>query len=300
MRIVKIILLATCVVAFFGTSYSQNDSKVYITQTINKIYYSVYVNPVVLETLDTGSAKDYVAGDDYAVNDLVRIPVQIGSDKNAHVVYAKIIGQVPDDFIAGLNDKLIEESKKRFGEKNVEAWPEQYMEKQPWGIKYDEKTINCKYYILNTIAGFKPRIDYSELGEGTSIPASDGLISFEITGPQSTDNNNFKVVRISDFTVNNYTLVLKSKVKPGKKGKNVAKEVQNDLTKENKVVTKLVSKDIQTEAEERDASILEAWEKFFSPEIKDDLISNSDNYFKENVNSTIEDFFAEMDEKLEQ
>ena len=270
----------------------------YVTETSEKIYYAVYVNPVVLETLDAGSARDYVMNGVYSIGDLVKIPVQVGSDKNGHTVYAKIIGQVPDDFIAGINDKVFEESKKRFGEENVEAWPEQYLERNPWGIKYDEKTIACEYYIISSLSGFKPRIDLAELGEGTTIPASDGLICFNITRAQPTDDNSFKVEQISDFTASNFSLVLKNKVKSGKKGKNVTKKAQNDLTRENKTVSKIISKDIETEAEGRDESILEAWQKFFSPEIKDDLISTSDKFLKQNINSTVENFFIKMDENL--
>jgi Sec7-like guanine-nucleotide exchange factor len=87
-------------------------------------------------------------------------------------------------------------------------------------------------------------------------------------------------------------------VKPGKKGKNIAKDVQNDLTREDKSVSKLIFKNIKTTAEKRDASIIEAWQNFFNPEIKDELISTSDKFLKQNINTTIEKFFIEVDENL--
>jgi hypothetical protein len=295
MRIVKSLLVAASILVFSGISFSQSNSKVYITEITSKIYYSVYVNPVVLETLDTASAKDYVMNGDYLLDDLVKIPVQVGSEKNARTVYAKIIGQVSDEYIASINDKVFVESKNRFGEENVEVWPEQYLTRKPWGIKYDEKTIACKYYIFNSLSGFLPRIDEAEFGEGSTIPSSEGLICFNIN---RVNDNNFRVEQISDFTTSSFSLVLKSKVKPGKKGKNIAKDVQNDLTREDKTVSKLIFKEIKTTAEKRSASVLEAWQIFFSPEIKDDLISTSDKFLKQNINTTIEKFFIEVDENL--
>lgn len=297
MRLIKSILVTTFVMAFFGTSYAQNSSKVYIGQTTDKFYYSVYVNPVVLETLDTDTAKDYVKNGDYVVGDLVKIPVQVGSDKNGHTVYAQIIGQVSSDFITGVNDKVLAESQKRFGEDNVELWPEEYLARNPWGIKYDEKTIECKYYIISSITGLTPHIDWAEMGEGSTIPASEGLICYAIT-KSTTDDNAFKVAQLEDFTTSNFTLVLKSKVKPGKKGKNIAKDGQSNLTREDKAVAKIFTKEIHTSAENRNESILEAWNKFFSPEIKDELIANSDKFLQQNINATVEKFFVEVDEKL--
>ena len=295
MRIVKSLLVAALILVFFGNSFSQSSSKVYITKITGKIYYSVYVNPVLLETLDTASAKDYVMNGDYSLHDLVKIPVQVGSEKNARTIYAKIIGQVSDEYIASINDKVFAESKNRFGEENVEAWPEQYLTRNPWGIKYDEKTIACKYYIINSLSGFLPRIDEAEYGEGSTIPSSEGLICFNI---DRVSDNSYRVEQISDFTTSSFSLVLKSKVKPGKKGKNVAKEVQNDLTREDKTISKLVFKEIKTTAEKREASVLEAWQMFFSPELKDDLIAISDKFLKQNINTTIEKFFIEVDENL--
>jgi len=297
MRIVKSILVATCITAFFGVSFSQNSAKVYIGQTTDKIYYSVYVNPVVLETLDAKSAKDYVKNGDYSIGDLVKIPIQLGADKNAHTAYAKIIGQVSPDFLTSINDNVIIESKKRFGEDNVEPWPEQYLERNPWGIKYNEKAITCKYYIISSLTGFTPHVDLPELGEGSSIPASEGLICYNITR-STTDDNVFKVEQLEDFTTSNFTLVLKNKVKAGKKGKNIAKDGQSDLTQEDKTISKIVTKDIQTVSENRNESILEAWEEFFSPEIMDELMANSDKFLQQNMNSTVEKFFVEVDENL--
>ena len=196
-----------------------------------------------------------------------------------------------------LNIKIATESKNRFGEDNVKLWPEEYLARNPWGIKYDEKTIDCKYYIISSITGFIPHIDWAEMGEGSTIPASEGLICYAIT-KSTTDDNTFKVEQLDDFTTSNFTLVLKSKVKPGKKGKNIAKDGQSDLTREDKTVSKLFTKDIQTSAENRSDSILEAWDKFFSPEIKDELIANSDKFLQQNINATVEKFFIEVDENL--
>ena len=152
MSMTKIVLIAVCITAFFGVSYSQTSSKVYIGQTTEKIYYCVYVNPIVLETLEINSAKDYVQNGDYLVGDLVKITVQVGADKNGHSVYAQIIDQVSPDFLAGINNKVFDESKKRFGDDKVAAWPEQYLQLNSWGIKYDEKAIACDYYIISTLS----------------------------------------------------------------------------------------------------------------------------------------------------
>jgi len=296
MNILKSSLVALCVIASSGVSFSQNSSKVYVGQSTEKIYYSVYVNPVVLETLDVKLAKDYLQNGDYANGDLIKIPVQVGSDRNGHSVYAQIIGQVSSDYLTGINDKVYTESKKRFGADKVENWPENLLQRNLWGIKYNEKAIDSKYYIISTLKGFTPRIDLAELGEGSTIPASDGLICFAIT--DGTDINSFKVEQLSDFTTSSFTLLLKNKIKTGKKGKNAAKESHNDLTRENKTVTKIISMDIKTTSEDRKESILEAYKMFFKPEIKDELINNSNKFLEENISSTIEKFFLEVDENL--
>ena len=48
----------------------------------------------------------------------------------------------------------------------------------------------------------------------------------------------------------------------------------------------------------RNESILEAWEMFFSPEIKGEMISAADKYLRENINTTVANFFKEVDENL--
>ncbi|MDH5382776.1 MAG: hypothetical protein OEW75_18115 [Cyclobacteriaceae bacterium] len=295
---IKYFLVSALFMLIVGNTFSQNNSKVYISKVEEKIYFGVYVNVFVLETLDKESAKEYVLGGDYEIGDLVKVPVQIGSSRNAHQSYVQIIGQVDEAFISGINDKVFAEAEKRFGKGNIEAWPEENLSRELWGIKLDEKSLNAKKYITHTLTGFLPHVDWADLGEGTTIPSSEGLIVFEVEKPEAVDGTTFQVKKLADFTASSYTLVLKEKAKAGKKGKNLARTSFNNLTIEKKTVVKTKIITIETESNERKEAILEAWEKFFAPEVKDEMIKDSEKWLTENINTAIETFFAKVDEKL--
>ncbi|MDH5598042.1 MAG: hypothetical protein OEY34_02895 [Cyclobacteriaceae bacterium] len=279
----------------YSTGFSQSNEKIYVSQLdTTTLYYGVFLDPRIQATMGDKPVKRYIPGNSYNYGDIVEVSINQGLKKDVMKIPVLII-----DFVAGkelvkkLNRTVMDYARKKFGAEQVEAWPEEYIRRSELGVSFDERNIDCKYYILTKLE-FRSRLGQAIENEAPFSPQSEGLIVFNV-GEQDLRVPSYYLNTLPEMTTNLFYIALKAKEKPGKAGKNIASVSQTNLFTPQNSIEKYDRSKVK---EVQGRSDLEYIFELFFINHRHSLIQKADKEMKENIDRSIDNWMIKVDQKL--